>query len=162
MGCCGNQEEEPVVGEDLELGLDGSAVDEIETYEQSVEKVLGVSSGVQIALGVMAVIQVIILFVLACVVWFVYKHYHHSTNPFLHMPQQYTKNTGAWAQMDDMDSVPNGHNEDVHYSEMDQDNVDGFEHHGSSQIHPYGQMGSHDQMMMNHIDENHDGDNINP
>eukprot|EP01083_Nonionella_stella_P033548 91796_1 len=81
MGCCGNQEEEPVVGEDLELGLDGSAVDEIETYEQSVEKMLGVSSGVQIALGVMAVIQVIILFVLACVVWFVYKHYFTNSVP---------------------------------------------------------------------------------
>eukprot|EP01083_Nonionella_stella_P251195 866930_1 len=72
MGCCGNQEEEPVVGEDLELGLDGSAVDEIETYEQSVEKMLGVSSGVQIVLGVMAVIQVIVVCVLA---WLVYNHY---------------------------------------------------------------------------------------
>eukprot|EP01083_Nonionella_stella_P251198 866936_1 len=154
MGCCGNQEEEPVVGEDLELGLDGSAVDEIETYEQSVEKMLGVSSGVQIVLGVMAVIQVIVVFVLA---WLAYKYYHHSTNPFLHMPQQYTKNTGAWAQMDDMDSVLNGHNEDVHYSEMDQDNVDGFEHHGSSQIHPYGQM-YHGQKMtdINEVDDDHD------
>eukprot|EP01083_Nonionella_stella_P033547 91795_1 len=90
MGCCGNQEEEPVVGEDLELGLDGSAVDEIETYEQSVEKMLGVSSGVQIALGVMAVIQVLVVCVLA---WLAYQYYHHSTNPSLHMPPQYPEYT---------------------------------------------------------------------
>eukprot|EP01083_Nonionella_stella_P251197 866932_1 len=71
MGCCGNQEEEPVVGEDLELGQDGSAVDEIESYEQSVEKMLGLSSGhVKIVLGVMAVIQVLLV---VAVVWLLYK-----------------------------------------------------------------------------------------
>eukprot|EP01083_Nonionella_stella_P148599 470738_1 len=61
MGCCGNQEEEPVVGEDLELGQDGSAVDEIETYEQSVEKMMGLSPGQgKIAMGVGAFILLLV------------------------------------------------------------------------------------------------------
>eukprot|EP01083_Nonionella_stella_P033544 91791_1 len=120
MGCCGNQEEEPVVGEDLELGLDGSAVDEIETYEQSVEKMLGVSSGVQIALGVMAVIQVLVVCVLA---WLAYQYYHHSTSTSLHTPQ-YPVYPDVTGQIDGMGSGQNELIEDgLPYSPMGSDDV---------------------------------------
>eukprot|EP01083_Nonionella_stella_P175741 612927_1 len=113
MGCCGNQEEEPVVGEDLELGQDGSAVDEIETYEQSVEKMLGVSSGVQIALGVMAVIQVLVVCVLA---WLAYQYYSpNSVRRLRRYPY-----TGATIPIDGMDSDLNEYSP-LH---MGQQNVD--------------------------------------